>query len=109
MKTRKSMRKLRQRRIRAVVRGSGKRPRFSVYHSGSSLYVQLIDDETGQTLAALRSSGKNITAASILGKEIAAVARKRHIVSVVFDRGGNRYHGVMKALADAAREGGLKF
>ncbi len=103
------MRKLRQRRIRAVVRGMARHPRLSVYRSGCGLFAQLIDDERGVTIASKRVKGKNIVAAMSLGKEIAAIAAKHKIASVVFDRGGNRYHGVIKALADAAREGGLKF
>lgn len=109
MQTRKTMRKSRQRRIRAVVRGSAKRPRFAVYRSGSALLVQIIDDIAGKTLVSKRSVGKNIAIATSLGREIAIRALKRKITSVVFDRGGNRYHGVIKALADAAREGGLQF
>lgn len=109
MNTRKTMRKSRQRRIRAVVRGTAKRPRLAVFRSQTSLLVQLIDDAAGKTLVSKRSAGKNTGSASILGKDIAALAAKHKITSVVFDRGGNRYHGVIKALADAAREGGLKF
>ena len=103
------MRKTRQRRIRAVVVGTKSRPRLAVHRSHTALYVQLIDDTAGKTIAAKRSAGKNTTAAAALGKEIAALAIKHKIHTVVFDRGGNRYHGVIKALADAAREGGLKF
>lgn len=109
MQTRKTMRKSRQRRIRAVVRGTAKRPRFAVYRSGRALLVQIIDDAAGKTLVSKRSAGKNAGIAGTLGKEIAVLATKRKITSVVFDRGGNRYHGVIKALAEAAREGGLKF
>ncbi|MBI3956191.1 50S ribosomal protein L18 [Candidatus Gottesmanbacteria bacterium] len=109
MKTRRSQRLIRQRRIRAVVRGTAARPRLAVYRSGSALFVQLIDDEQGVTIASKRVKGKNRAAAMTLGKDIAALAAKRKITSVVFDRGGNRYHGVIKALADAAREGGLHF
>lgn len=109
MKSRKFQRIIRQRRIRAVVRGSAKRPRFAVYRSQSALFVQIIDDDTGKTLVSKRSTGKNAGAASCLGKDIAALAAKQKITSVVFDRGGNRYHGVIRALADAAREGGLRF
>lgn len=103
------MRKSRQRRIRAVIRGTGSRPRLAVYRSDRVLFVQIIDDDTGKTLVSKRSVGKNIDAATSLGKEIALLAAKRKITSVVFDRGGNRYHGAIKALADAVREGGLTF
>lgn len=109
MNTRKTMRKSRQRRIRAVIRGTATRPRLAVFRSQTSLAVQLIDDEAGKTMVSARSSGKNIAAGTALGREIAILAAKRKITSVVFDRGGNRYHGAVKALADAAREGGLKF
>ena len=109
MKTRKQLREKRQKRIRAVIRGSASRPRLSVFRSGLALSVQLIDDESGKTLLSKRSKGKNIAAAKELGSEIASLSKKRKIISVVFDRGGNRYHGVIKALADAAREGGLTF
>jgi len=109
MKTRKQLREKRQKRIRAVIRGSARRPRFSVFRSGQALSVQLIDDDTGKTLLSKRSEEKNTAAAKVLGSEIASLAKKHKIISVVFDRGGNRYHGVIKALADAAREGGLTF
>lgn len=103
------MRKSRQRRIRAVVRGTAVRPRLAVYRSGRALSIQLIDDEAGKTLVSKRAQGKNISTAVSLGKEIALAASKKKITTVVFDRGGNRYHGVIKACADAAREGGLVF
>lgn len=89
--------------------GSARRPRLSIYRSGRALFAQIIDDGTGKTLVSKRSTGKNITAATALGKEIAGLAVKHKIGSVVFDRGGNRYHGVIKSFADAARVGGLKF
>ncbi|MEK7543478.1 MAG: 50S ribosomal protein L18 [Patescibacteria group bacterium] len=109
MKTRKMLRKSRQRRIRAVVMGTASRPRLAVYRSGTSLFVQIIDDDAGKTVVSKRATKKNTATAVILGKEIAALALKHKITSVVFDRGGNRYHGVIKSFADAAREGGLKF
>lgn len=103
------MRQKRQNRIRSVVRGSAARPRLSVFRSGQVLFVQIIDDGAGKTLLSKQSEGKNTAAAGALGKEIAALAKTKKITSVVFDRGGNRYHGVIKALAEAAREGGLQF
>lgn len=109
MKSRTSQRIIRHRRIRAVIRGTKARPRLTVYRSHTALFAQLIDDESGKTIAAKRSAGKNIAAAVILGKEVAVLAHKHKITSVVFDRGGNRYHGGIKALADAARDGGLQF
>ncbi len=109
MQTRKTLRKSRQHRIRAVVRGTASRPRLAVYRSGSALFVQIIDDDAGKTLVSLRSIGKNTATAAGLGNDMAKLASKHKISLVVLDRGGNRYHGVIKAFADAAREGGLKF
>lgn len=109
MQSRKTMRQKRQRRIRAVVRGTLSRPRLTVYRSGTALFVQIIDDEAGKTIVSKRSTGKNIASAASLGTDIAALAAKKQIKVVVFDRGGNRYHGSIKAFADAAREGGLSF
>lgn len=103
------MRRKRQNRIRSVLLGTARRPRLSVFRSGQALFVQIIDDGGGKTLLSKQSEGKNAAAASVLGKEIAVLAKTKKITSVVFDRGGNRYHGVIKALADAAREGGLQF
>lgn len=103
------MRKSRQRRIRAVVRGTAARPRLAVYRSGTAIYAQIIDDVAGATLVSGYSQGKNIAAGVSMGGEIALAASKKKITTVVFDRGGNRYHGVIKAFADAAREGGLQF
>jgi len=105
----KQQRLSRRRRIRAIIRGSAARPRFAVFRSHRGLYVQLIDDQKGQTLAAVSMRGKNIAAAKKLGTEIAEIAAKKSISQVVFDRAGYRYHGGIQALADAAREGGLKF
>lgn len=109
MKTRRSGRIIRHRRIRAVIRGSALRPRLAVFRSQKAISVQLINDDAGSTIVSARSTDKNMAAATAVGKEIALLALKHKITAVVFDRGGNRYHGVIKALADAAREGGLKF
>jgi large subunit ribosomal protein L18 len=107
------------RRIRKKVIGTSARPRLSVHFSGKHVYAQVIDDDAGQTLAAaatieksLGSKGKgaaNRASAEVVGKTIAERARAKKIDSVVFDRGGFLYHGKVKALADAAREAGLKF
>ena len=103
----------RKRRIRARIHGSAERPRLSVHRSMSGISVQLIDDAAGKTLAA--ASGKevkakgNIEGACKVGKLIAEKAKKAKIEKAVFDRSGYKYHGCVKALADAAREGGLKF
>ena len=102
-------------KIRKVVIGSKERPRMSVYKSNRNLYVQLIDDQNSQTLIGISSKslklkqGANKEAAQKLGLEIAKQAKAKNISTVVFDRGGNLYHGVIAKLADAAREGGLKF
>ncbi|OGG15240.1 50S ribosomal protein L18 [Candidatus Gottesmanbacteria bacterium RIFCSPHIGHO2_01_FULL_46_14] len=107
MKTRIEMRKKRKARIRAVITGTAARPRLAVFRSGRAMIAQLIDDGAGKTIIAKRTEGKNIAAATALGKEIAAMAGKHKISAVVFDRGGFRYHGAVKALADAVREGGI--
>jgi large subunit ribosomal protein L18 len=86
---------------------SGK-PRFSVHRSNMKLYVQIIDDVAGKTLAA-GSTGKGIAKAREFGKEMAAKAQKAGVKAVIFDRGRYAYHGRVKALAEGAREGGLKF
>lgn len=112
----------RQKRVRKKVIGTGQRPRLSIFKSLNHIYTQLIDDEKGVTLAAasslstefkgspdLQIGGGNINAAQKVGELIARKAKEHQIESVVFDRGGNLYHGRVKALAEAAREGGLKF
>ena len=109
----------RRRRIRRTVSGSPERPRLVVYRSLTHIYAQVVDDATGKVLAAagtlapaLRSSLKstgNVEAAKAVGKEIAAAALSRGISKVCFDRGGRKYHGRVKALAEAAREAGLVF
>jgi len=108
--TKIQLRHSRKRRIRAKVSGTSVRPRLSVFCSLTSIAVQLIDDEAGKTIAAVRSKkGKNTAEASSVGKDIAAKAKELKITTVVFDRNGRKYHGRIKALADAAREGGLTF
>lgn len=104
-------------RIRRTISGTPERPRMSVYRSNKDIYVQLIDDTQGHTLAAVSSrsgdlagqAGSKIQRAALVGKAIAAKATEMGIESVVFDRGGYLYHGRVKSLADAAREAGLKF
>ena len=100
-------------RIRGKVAGTAERPRMSVFRSNKGIYVQLIDDLSGRTLAAASSKGleggtKTEVSAKV-GKEIAKLAQEKGIVSVVFDRNGYLFHGRVKSLADAAREAGLKF
>jgi len=104
----------RRRRIRRIVRGTDERPRLSVFRSNKYLYAQLISDESGRTLAAvstLKSDGTGVTVekAKALGSTIAGRCKELGIDCIVFDRGGYRYHGRITALADAAREAGLKF
>ena len=107
----------RKRRIRARVEGSTSKPRLSVFRSNRHLYVQLVDDAKGHTLVAVSSleeelKGKldlSIEGAKALGGLVAKRALAKNISQVVFDRSGYLYHGRIKALADAAREGGLKF
>ena len=105
----------RRRRVRTALRArSGGRVRLSVHRTGQHIYAQLIDDAAGKTLAAAstlggKASGANVAAATQVGKDIAAAAKKAGVTTVVFDRGGFLFHGRVKALADAAREGGLEF
>lgn len=103
----------RRRRVRSRVFGTSERPRLSVYRSNKHFFVQLIDDGAGRTLASvsdheLKGTVKKEVPAG-LGKLIAQKAKAKTIESAVFDRAGNRYHGQVKTIADAAREGGLKF
>jgi large subunit ribosomal protein L18 len=106
----------RHRRVRKNVRGTTERPRLAVYRSNKGISAQLIDDLEGKTLAAaswlgLAKSfkGNKTEQAAEVGKALAAAAKQAGVESVVFDRGGNLYHGRVKALADGAREGGLNF
>ncbi|MFH1172997.1 MAG: 50S ribosomal protein L18 [bacterium] len=104
----------RHRRIRVKVKGTSERPRLSVFRSLSHLYVQLIDDEAGQTLASVRDSeiktkGQKSEVALAVGKLLAEKALAKKITKVVFDRGGHKFHGRIKAVAEGARQGGLKF
>jgi large subunit ribosomal protein L18 len=101
-------------RIRSKLAGTAKRPRLSVFISNSHVLAQIIDDDKKITLASastiqLKLKGSNITNAVIVGTKIAEIALKASIQEVVFDRSGYLYHGKVKALADAAREAGLKF
>jgi len=102
-------------RIRAKLAGTGERPRLNVYRSLNHIYAQVIDDQKGETLVSASTlslklkTGGNIAAAKEIGKAVAELAVQKGIAQVVFDRGGYLYHGRIKALADAAREAGLKF
>lgn len=114
---RTKQRRRRQVRIRKKVAGTSERPRMAVYRSNKHISVQLIDDTAGHTLASASSlessvcSGAtgNVDAATSVGREIASRAKAAGVETVVFDRGGNRYHGRVAAVADAAREAGLEF
>ena len=117
MKLSKTDRKLRiRRRIRKISFGTEAKPRLSVFRSNKEIYVQLIDDNKGVTLAAASSRDKDIDAkgtkseiAAQVGKSIAEKAKKIGVETVAFDRGGNLYHGRVKSFAEGAREAGLKF
>jgi large subunit ribosomal protein L18 len=110
-------REQRARRVSGTVRGSTERPRLNVFRSVKHIYAQIIDDTTGKTLVSANSDQKDINlkhggnkaAATAVGKALAGKAIAKGISQVAFDRGGYQYHGRIKALADAAREGGLKF
>ncbi len=108
--TKHSQRLRRKRRIRAKIFGTKECPRLTVYCSLTAVYAQLVDDEEGRTIAAVSSEkGKNIKEATKVGDAIGAKAKELKITSVVFDRNGRKYHGRIKALADAARATGLQF
>lgn len=106
-------------RVRTKVSGTNERPRLCVYRSLDHIYAQVIDDLTGKTLVSASSvdgetkknlkGGGNVAAAKIIGKAVAERAKAVGVQKVVFDRGGYKYHGRVKALADAAREAGLQF
>jgi len=110
------IRKRVHKRIRRKVAGNTERPRLAVFRSVKHIYAQVIDDSVGHTLAAASSNersgaknGGNVTGAKAVGKLLAERAKDKGVKSVVFDRGGYLYHGRVKALAEAAREGGLQF
>jgi large subunit ribosomal protein L18 len=112
-KSRNNSRRHRKRRIRAKIFGSATVPRLCVFRSNVAIYAQLIDDESGKTLASedsrsLKAKAFDIEAAKKVGEKIAEKAKKQKISQAVFDRGGYRYHGKVKALAEGAREGGIK-
>lgn len=119
IKDRRRGREIRHLRIRQRVRGTAVRPRLAVFRSLKHIYAQLIDDETGRTLVAVGSlspefrvklkSGGNMAAATLVGELVAQKAKAARIEQAVFDRGGYQYHGRVKALAEAARAGGLRF
>jgi large subunit ribosomal protein L18 len=113
--TKPAKRLKRRRRVRAKVRGTTERPRISVFRSNRGIFAQLIDDDAGQTLAAVNwiepelRTLPRMEQAKRAGELLAERAKAAGIETAVFDRGGYRYHGRVKALADGAREGGLRF
>jgi large subunit ribosomal protein L18 len=118
MSATKRLRERRQRkthRVRNRVRGTAERPRLTVFRSSKHIYAQVIDDLTGKTLAAATSAAKgagyggNIKAATAVGEKVAAAAKAAGVTKVVFDRGHYKFHGRVKALAEAVRAGGIQF
>ncbi|MGH8951006.1 MAG: 50S ribosomal protein L18 [Acidimicrobiia bacterium] len=114
--TRQDARQRRHTRVRKRVHGTVERPRLTVFRSNKYIYAQVIDDVEGRTLAAassqesdLHSENLNLAAATKVGEAIASRAKDAGVTSVIFDRGGYKFHGKVKALADAAREAGLEF
>jgi large subunit ribosomal protein L18 len=118
-KVKAARRDRRKHSVRQRVVGTAQRPRLTVFRSVRNIYAQVIDDDAGVTLCAVSSQSKdlrgqmphggNIAAAKLIGTAVAERAKAKNIETVCFDRGGYRYHGRVKALADAAREAGLKF
>jgi len=113
---RKSIRRRIHNRIRRKVTGTAARPRLAVHYSNQHIYAQVIDDSTGRTLVSASTLDKsfekassNVASAQQVGQLLAERAKGCNISAVVFDRGGHLYHGKVKALADAARDGGLQF
>ncbi len=114
MKSRQILRKKRHLRARHKVMGTAQRPRLSIFRSLRHLYVQLIDDESGKTLLAmsdytLEKKSDALANAKMIGQEIAKMAKSKKITEIIFDKSGFSYHGQVKAVAEGARDGGLKF
>lgn len=119
IKEKRQKRVMRHKRVRSVIKGTAKRPRLSVFRSSNHIYVQLVDDARGVTIFSVsdmeklkiskKESRSRETTAFKIGEILAKKAIERGIDSVVFDRGGYKYHGRIKALAEGARQGGLKF
>lgn len=117
MASRKQQLRMRHVRLRKKLSGTGERPRLAVHFSGQHIYAQIIDDEKGRTLTSVNTTeadfregaNSNVATAVKVGSALAERAKGSNITKVVFDRGGFQYHGKVKALADAAREGGLQF
>ncbi len=119
-KNKRQKRLMRHKRVRARIMGTAQRPRLSVFRSNKHIFLQLIDDEKNKTLVSMsdilpkagkktRTKTAKTKSAFEAGKDLAELAKKKKITSVIFDRGGYAYHGRIKAAAEGAREGGLKF
>lgn len=108
MQTKQEKRERRHKRVRAKIRGTSERPRLSVFRSNRHILAQLVDDESGKTIASANDMGPKKTAEKV-GEEIAKKALEKKITTVVFDRGGYKYHGAVKSVAEGARKGGLRF
>ncbi len=107
-------RQRRHARIRAKIHGTGSKPRLVVFRSLSNTYAQIVDDENGKVLGQYsdiksKAKGTKTEKAKTVGTEIAKIAKEKNIETIVFDRNGYKYHGRVKAVAEGAREGGLKF
>lgn len=117
MASRKQQTQFRHIRLRKKLSGTGERPRLAVHFSGQHIYAQIIDDTQGKTLTSVNTTEKdfregarsNVATATKVGAALAERAKSSNVTKVVFDRGGFKFHGKVKALADAAREGGLQF
>jgi large subunit ribosomal protein L18 len=114
--TTRQLRERRHRRVRGKVRGTSERPRLAIFRSNRGIFAQIVDDDTGKTLAGASWTGlpksfkgAKTEQATEVGKQLAESAKQAGIANVVFDRGGYLYHGRVKALAEGAREGGLQF
>jgi len=103
----KQRRSKRVARVRSVIRGTEKRPRLVIFRSHTGLYGQLVDDGKGITLGSSKIEGTNSASGSALGISIVALCKKKGIKQLVFDRGGYKYHGVIKRIAETVREGGV--
>ncbi len=107
MASRFILRQKRKARVRAKITGTAARPRLSVFKSNTSLLAQIIDDAKGVTILSVRVKGKTKASGKELGAAVAKAAAAKKVTTVVFDRSGYRFHGTVKEIADAAREGGL--
>lgn len=118
MKSKQDKRKRRHRRVRAKIKGTSDRPRLSVFRSNRHIWVQLIDDVFGnsvltandlEVVSRTKSKNSKLAVAEKIGETIAKKAQEKKITTIVFDRGGYKYHGIVKAVAQGARKGGLRF